>query len=91
MVKKRVEIKKADLRDVFGSLKKTMTGQEMKDIAREGWKDPEQPDWYNPKTDRIQVTTEDVLNNFEEFIGEKTDKKFANKLRKNIEKNLKKS
>lgn len=30
-------IKKADLTDVFGSLKRTMSGQEFKDFARKGW------------------------------------------------------
>ncbi|MBI5002308.1 hypothetical protein HZC31_02905 [Candidatus Woesearchaeota archaeon] len=30
-------IKKADLRNIFGTLKTKMTGQEFKDMAREGW------------------------------------------------------
>ena len=29
--------KKADLRDVFGTLPRKMTGQKMKDMVREGW------------------------------------------------------
>lgn len=30
-------VKKADLRDIFGSLKLKMSGQEFKDLARKGW------------------------------------------------------
>jgi len=30
--------KKGDLSDIFGKLKTKMTGQEFKDMAREGWK-----------------------------------------------------
>lgn len=30
-------LKKADLRDIFGTLKTKMTGQQFKDMAREGW------------------------------------------------------
>ena len=30
-------MKKADLTDVFGTLKRKMSGQEFKDMAREGW------------------------------------------------------
>ena len=30
-------VKKADLRKIFGSLKRNMTGQEFKDLARKGW------------------------------------------------------
>ena len=30
-------VKKADLRDIFGSLKREMSGQEFKDMVREGW------------------------------------------------------
>jgi len=30
-------IKKADLRDVFGTLKRKRSGQEFKDEARKGW------------------------------------------------------
>ncbi len=29
--------KKADFRDVFGTLKSKMTGQEFKDMVRKGW------------------------------------------------------
>lgn len=29
--------KKSDFRDVFGSLKSEMSGQEFKDLCREGW------------------------------------------------------
>lgn len=31
-------IKKADLRDIFGTLKTGLTGQQFKDLARNGWK-----------------------------------------------------
>lgn len=31
-------VKEADLRNVFGSLKAKMNGQEFKDFVREGWK-----------------------------------------------------
>ncbi len=34
-----IKFKKADLRNVFGTLKTEMTGQEFKDLAREGWGD----------------------------------------------------
>ncbi len=30
-------VKEADLRDVFGMLKRKMSGQEFKDMVREGW------------------------------------------------------
>jgi antitoxin component of MazEF toxin-antitoxin module len=30
-------VREADLRDVFGSLKRKMNGQEFKDMVREGW------------------------------------------------------
>ena len=30
-------MKKADLSDIFGSLKRKMSGQEFKDMCREGW------------------------------------------------------
>ena len=30
-------VKEADLSDVFGSLKRKMSGQEFKDMVREGW------------------------------------------------------
>jgi antitoxin component of MazEF toxin-antitoxin module len=30
-------IKKVDLSDIFGSLKRKISGQEFKDMAREGW------------------------------------------------------
>ena len=30
-------VKEADLRPIFGSLKRTMSGQKFKDLAREGW------------------------------------------------------
>jgi antitoxin component of MazEF toxin-antitoxin module len=33
-----VVVKKADLRHVFGSLPRKMSGQEFKDEARKGWK-----------------------------------------------------
>ena len=29
--------KEADLTDIFGTLKRKMSGQEFKDLAREGW------------------------------------------------------
>ena len=31
-------IKEADLTDIFGSLKRKMSGQEFKDMVRKGWK-----------------------------------------------------
>ncbi len=31
-------IKKADLSDIFGTLKRKLSGQEFKDFVREGWK-----------------------------------------------------
>jgi len=31
-------VKKADLSDIFGSLKKKISGQEFKNIVRRGWK-----------------------------------------------------
>ncbi|MFH1585157.1 MAG: hypothetical protein ABIB79_00130 [archaeon] len=36
---KDIEIREADLSDIFGILKQKirMSGQEMKDLAREGW------------------------------------------------------
>lgn len=30
-------VKKADLRDIFGTLKRKMSGQEFKDMVKEGW------------------------------------------------------
>lgn len=30
-------VKEADLSDLFGSLKRKLTGQEFKDMVREGW------------------------------------------------------
>ena len=30
-------VKKADLRNIFGSLKRKMSGQGFKDLVREGW------------------------------------------------------
>jgi len=30
-------VKKADLTDIFGSLPRTMSGQEFKDMVRKGW------------------------------------------------------
>ena len=31
-------VKKADLMNIFGSLERTMSGQEFKDMVRNGWK-----------------------------------------------------
>lgn len=31
-------IKEADLTDIFGTLKRKMSGQEFKDMVRQGWK-----------------------------------------------------